>query len=104
MPSPSTPSPKRVAAGRLNRLKRGPLTAAGRERLRQSALEHQPWLRSTGPRSPAGKARAAANAKVRQKGPLSVRGLRSSLAEACRLVSGMAEARKLVAGLLGSQS
>jgi hypothetical protein len=90
-------------AGKQNRQKRGPLTAAGRDRLRQAALEHQPWLRSTGPRSPAGKARAAGNAKVRQKGPLSVRGLRASLAEECHLVNGMVEARKFVAELLGSQ-
>src|SRR5262245_46440548 len=103
MPSPSSPSPRRVAAGRRNRQKRGPLTAEGRERLRQAALEHQPWLRSTGPRSPTGRAVAAANGGARQKGPLSVRGLRASLAEECRLVSGLVEARKLVAELLGGQ-
>jgi hypothetical protein len=40
---------------------------------------------------------------VRQKGPLSVRGLRASLAEECHLVNGMVEARKFVAELLGSQ-
>jgi len=103
MSSPSTPSPKRVAAGRLNRQKRGPLTPGGRERLRQAALERQLWRRSTGPRTAAGKARAAANGKARQKGQLSARALRASLAEECRLVSGMAEARKLAAELLGSQ-
>jgi hypothetical protein len=76
------------------------LTPEGRERLRQAALEDRPWLSSTGPRTAAGKARAAANGKVRQNGPLSVRGLRASLAEECRLVEDMVESRKLVAAIL----
>ncbi len=100
MPSPSSPSPRRVAAGRLNRQKRGPLTPEGRERLRQAAREHQPWLVSTGPRSAEGKARAAANGKVRQRGELSIREVRALVAAEVGLVSDMVAARRLVAELL----
>ena len=100
MPSPSTPNPRRVLAGQRNRQKRGPLTAAGRERLRQAALEHQPWLRSTGPRTPIGKARAAANGKARQRGELSIREVRASVAAEVGLISDMAAGRRLVAELL----
>jgi hypothetical protein len=75
------PNPRRVAAGRANRLKRGPLTEAGRERLRVAALDHQPWLHSTGPRSEAGRARAASNGRRRQTGVFSTRQARAKLAE-----------------------
>ena len=67
------PNPNRVRAGRLNRLKRQGLTPAGRERLRQAALRNRPWRFATGPRTPEGKARVAANAKAGQQGPKSVR-------------------------------
>ena len=67
------PNPKRVAAGRRNRLKRKGLTEAGRQRLREAALRNQPWQYLTGPRTAAGKAQAAANGKLRQIGELSVR-------------------------------
>ena len=70
--SPPCPNPRRVAAGKLNRRKRGPLSPEGRERLRQAALANRPWLASTGPRTPEGKARAARNGKARQKGEQSV--------------------------------
>src|SRR5579871_3935548 len=76
----SVPNPRRVAAGKRNRAKRKGLTAKGRERLRQAALQNQPWRFSTGPRTPAGKARVAAGARARKKGPLSVRELRAELA------------------------
>src|SRR5262245_65215959 len=101
MPNPPFPSPRRVAAGRLNRQKRGPLTAAGRARLREVAVANKPWLRSTGPRTPEGKARAARNGKVRQRGERSVREVRRSLAEVIGLAAGMSEGRRLVAELLG---
>ena len=76
----SLPNPRRVAAGRRNWLKRGPLTAAGRERLRQSAIKNQPWRWSTGPRTPEGKAKVAANGRKHQKGAKSVRELRGGRA------------------------
>ena len=72
----AVPNPKRVAAGQRNRAVRGPLTEAGRERLRAAAHLHRPWEHSTGPRSPDGKKRAAFNGKSRQIGVLSVRELR----------------------------
>src|SRR5262245_20964648 len=73
-------NPRRVAAGKLNRLKRKGLSPEGRERLRQAALRHQPWRFSTGPRTVEGKAMAAANGKKRQVGFLTVRELRAELA------------------------
>lgn len=81
-----TPNPKRVEAGRRNRRLRGELTEAGRDRLRQSALRHRPWTRSTGPKTPTGKARAAANGKVRQTRPRSVREARADAAETRDLI------------------
>ena len=59
--SPAEISSARVSAGRLNRLKQGPLTELTREKLRLAALRTQPWRWSTGPTTDAGKARAAAN-------------------------------------------
>ena len=91
-----SPNPKRVAAGKLNRLKRGALATEGRERLRQAAIENRPWTASTGPRTAEGKAQAILNGKRRQKKPLSVREIRHSLAEFANLASEMMEARRLI--------
>jgi hypothetical protein len=90
------PNPRRVLAGRLNRAKRKPLTAEARERLRRAALEHRPWRFATGPRTAAGKARAALNGKRRQKGPLSVREVRRDLADVRDLLREMRDSRSLV--------
>jgi hypothetical protein len=98
--SQPTPNPKRVAAGRLNRLKRGPITTEGRERLRQAALAHQPWQHSTGPCTAAGKVKAAVNGKRRQTSEHSVREARRSLAEFTTLAHGLSQARRLIAELL----
>jgi hypothetical protein len=64
------------------------------ERLRQAALAARPWERSTGPRTPEGKARVAANGKARQKGPSSVRERRAELAEFQHLIAQMQASRK----------
>src|SRR4051812_31726613 len=93
-PSPS-PSPRRVEAGRRNHARRLGLSAAGRERLRQAALANRPWDHATGPRTPAGKARSAANGKACQKGSKSVRALRAELADVRDLVVQMRAARRL---------
>jgi hypothetical protein len=87
----------RVAAGRLNRARRGPLSAEGRERLRQAALRNRPWEHATGPRSPAGRAQSIVNAKkAKQKGPRSVREVRAELAEVRTLIRQMRESRKQI--------
>src|SRR4051812_11948676 len=87
--STRTPNPKRVAAGRRNRQLWTGFSPAGLQRLRQHALRNRPWEHSTGPRSAAGKARAAANGRVRQKGPRSVREVRATLADVRELVAEM---------------
>lgn len=51
---PCVKNPRRVAAGRRNRARRGELTPEGRERLRQAALRSRPWEYSR-PISPEGK-------------------------------------------------
>jgi hypothetical protein len=93
--NPPTPNPRRVAAGRLNRQKRRGLTPAGRERLRQSALANRPWEHATGPRTPADKAQASRNGKVRQKGKQSVREVKALLGGLDALLGAMAAARHL---------
>jgi hypothetical protein len=72
-------NPKRVAAGKRNRKKRGPLTEEGLSRLREAALENRPWEHSTGPKTVAGKAKAAANGRARQSGPKSRRQIRKEV-------------------------
>lgn len=90
---PAVPNPKRVAAGRLNRAKRKGLTDEGRERLRRAAHDRKPWLLSTGPRTLAGKAMAAANGKKRQLGLLSVREMKVDLRKLRGMLKDMADAR-----------
>lgn len=69
-------NPRRVAAGRRNRCKRGPLTDEGRERLRAAARENRPWEHSTGPRTEMGKLIVSSNGKIRQMGEFSRRELK----------------------------
>ena len=84
---------RRAEANRRNRQKRKGLSPAGREKLRQSALKHQPWRFSTGPRTPEGKAKVALNGKKRQKGPKSVREVRSEMSGLNDLLAQMAASR-----------
>jgi hypothetical protein len=89
---PDQPSnPRRVAAGRANRAKRGPLTPEGRERLRQAALRHRPWEHSTGPRTSAGRAQSVLNGKCRQVGPRSAREVKADLKVVRSLLRAMAQ-------------
>jgi hypothetical protein len=99
----SEPSPRRVAAGRLNQLKCKGLTPAGRERVRQAALRDRPWQFSTGPRTTAGKAKVALNGKRRQLGLLSIREIRRNLAEYRGLLEELRDSRAMVSSILGQQ-
>jgi hypothetical protein len=92
------PNPRRVAAGLANQKLRKPHTRDGRQRLRAAILRNQPWLRSTGPRTPEGKARAAENGRKRQKGTLSTPQLRAILAEVRSLSRSMSRQVKVVCG------
>ena len=97
MPSEMLPAkdPKRVLVGRQNRMKWKGLTPQGREKLRQSALLHQPWRYSTGPRTPTGKAKVALNGKRRQLGIRSVREIKADLADVRGLLREMRDGRTL---------
>jgi hypothetical protein len=90
------PNPRRVAAGKRNRALRKGLTEEGRQRLREAALRGEPWKHATGPKTPEGKARSAANGKKRQLGPLSVREIRADLAGLRGLLGDMRATRELV--------
>src|SRR5258705_13661146 len=99
MPMAHTPNPRRVEAGRRNRAMRKGLTPEGREKLRQLALEHEPWRHSTGPRTPEGKARICVSNEARQKGPLGIAAIRAELAGYRSLMGAMREARAMGPGL-----
>jgi len=92
-------SPARVAAGKRNRLLRGALSPAGRQRLRAGALRDRPWECSTGPRTVAGKVAVANNGRKSQKGTTSVRQQRAAMSEVRALVSHMRGLRKELAKL-----
>ena len=89
----AAPNPKRVAAGRLNWLKRRGLSPVGREKLRRAALQNRPWLYASGPRTPEGKAVASANGKKRQLGLVSLRELKADLRELRALLREMRQTR-----------
>ena len=104
MPSPTNQSsnsppknPRRVAAGRRNQLKSRGITPAGREALRRAALKNRPWEKATGPKTPEGKARSAANGKLRQKGALSVRGEQAAVRDVQQMIAQMRACRREVA-------
>jgi hypothetical protein len=94
----SSPNPRRVAAGRKNRLRRGPLTDEGRQLLRLTALRNKPWRFSTGPRTAAGKASSSANGRWRQKSKQSQRQLRAAVADVWAMLAEMRDCRRLVGG------
>ena len=74
-----TSNPKRVLAGRSNRMKRGPLPLESIYRMRDAIDRKKPWQLSTGPRTPAGKAIAARNGRVRQINLRSIREIRADI-------------------------
>ena len=87
----------RRAAGRLNRQKRGPLSDQGRQRLRDAALRNAPWRFSTGPKTPAGKRRAALNGRLRKRGPEPSLKLEPILSDLRAFLSEMARVRSMAA-------
>ena len=90
------PNPRRVEAGRRNQQKWKGLTDAGRVRLRVAALKHQPWLHSTGPRTPEGKAKVAMNGRSRQLDAVSRREVHRELAPFDDVLARLAEIRQQV--------
>ena len=72
-------NPKRVLAGRINRMKRGPLPLESMHRMRDAINKNKPWQRSTGPRTPEGKAIVARNGRVRQMNQRSIREIRADI-------------------------
>ena len=94
MNSPPPRNPRRVAAGRANRLKRLGITPDGAERLRAAALAGRPWQCSTGPKTAAGKEQSAANGKLNASQPGSIRSARNGLAELRQLMIEMQAARR----------
>lgn len=89
-------NPKRVQAGRSNRMKRGPLSLETMHRMRDAINKNKPWKRSTGPRTPAGKAIVARNGKVRQIGPRSIREIRADLSDIMCLIAVTRKSREAV--------
>ena len=79
-------NPKRVLAGRINRMKRGPLSLETMHRMRDAINRKKPWQLSTGPRTPAGKAIVARNGKVRQINSRSIREIRADICEIMCLI------------------
>jgi hypothetical protein len=77
-------------------MKRRGLTAEGRQRLRLAALANRPWEHSTGPRTPEGKSRSAANVKIRWAGLGSACEVKALVSGTNELVAHLAEARRLV--------
>jgi hypothetical protein len=75
-------------------------SADRREKRRQTTLAVRPWEHATGPRTEAGKQRAAQNGKVRQRGELSVRDLRAALGPVLALAQQMATTRDEILQLL----
>ena len=88
-------NPNRVAAGRINAMKRVGFTEEGLSRVRAAALINRPWLHATGPRTAEGKARSSANGRSKQAGDRSGREIRREIAAA--LGSGAAIARTCAA-------
>ena len=87
-------SPARVAAGRLNVLKRRAWTVEDRERQRLNCLKSRPWERSTGPRTPEGKQQAATNGSHTPVNPQSTRQAAFAVADIYTMISELSEMRR----------
>ena len=69
---------------------------AARSRLREAALKNKPWLQSTGPKTPEGKARAAQNGRHRQMDAMSRREIQAEVGELNALLTRMAASRQAI--------
>ena len=64
--------------------------------MRLAALANRPWEHSTGPRTPEGKSRSAANVKIRWAGLGSACEVKALVSGADELLARLVEARKLI--------
>ena len=103
MLSPPSLSPRQIA-GKVNRSKRKALSPEALQKLREAAFRNRPWKWSTGPRTAQGKAKAAANGKARQKGPVSVRELRDAVAEVRGMVENISSLRLAAARVVAQRA
>ena len=85
-------------ADRGRQRKRQDLTREGLRSLREAALRNKPWLHSTGPKTPEGKARASQNGRYRQTDDMSRREREAELSEMNALVTAMTEGRRAAVG------
>ena len=90
---------KRVEAGRLNQQKSHGLTTQGRDKLRTSIQLRKPWLLSTGPVTPVGKARSRENGCLTKRGNKGVRAMRREMAAVAALINETRDLRGRVAAL-----
>jgi hypothetical protein len=88
-----TDSSGSIAAEPPTESNRAKHTPEGRERLRLAAFATRPWRYSTGPKSPEGKARSAANGRSKQAGTRSMRDLKRELAEVATAAEALAKLR-----------
>jgi hypothetical protein len=95
--SSRTFDPRRSEINRRNRQHWRGMSPEGKARVRAAVLLHRPFERSTGPRTPEGKARSARNGRVGREGP-SVRELRAELAGILTLMNQMAVTRRSLLG------
>jgi len=89
-------NPRRVAAGRLNRMKRKGVTEEGRRKMREAALKYRPWQYSTGPRTRKGKAKVAENGRYRQRARMTTRAIRAEIRQARAATRRLAELTRLI--------
>lgn len=93
IPSSDIPSEWSLEINRPRPRKSRKITPEGRKRLRAAAMATRPWEKSTGPRTPEGKAKAARNSRGNREGK-SARELRAELAGVFSLINQMAATRR----------